>query len=140
MEYGVVKEILSYNRLIVDIVSKNECANCSAKDGCHIFDKKCESLLEAGYSGDIKEGDKVVVDIKPAQKIFSSVVIFLFPLIFMFLSYFIAAIFVKIEIIRVLSALTGLIASFIMITFIFKSKYVKNLLIPKVGKIDESPE
>ncbi|HOF00410.1 MAG TPA: SoxR reducing system RseC family protein [Spirochaetota bacterium] len=140
MEYGIVKEIISSNRLIVDVVSKNECSSCSAKEGCRIFDKKCESLLEAGYSGEIKEGDKVLVNIKPAQKIFSSVVIFLLPLVFMFLFYFLAGIFVKIEIIEVLSAITGLIASFIMITLIFKSKRIKNLLIPIVEIIENPTE
>jgi len=140
MDYGVVKEIINSNRLIVDVVSKNECSNCSAKEGCRIFDKKCESLLEAGYSGEIKEGDKVLVNIKPAQKIFASAVIFLFPLVFMFLFYFIAGIFIKNEIIQILSALTGLIASFILTTFIFKSKYVKNALIPKAEIIEDSAE
>ncbi len=127
---GVVKsrEPDGMYNVTVDNESCLECAsnghNCSAKD-CTMRVLSKEPL---------NPGDRVSIDRDSKQAIFSSLLIFLFPLCVSFIAYFICNSIFKTQMISIIFSIAGLIASYLIVYQISKKHFNQY---PEATKIDE---
>ncbi len=134
METGIVKEIINNKEAVIKIENIGECESCSGKSFCSVFTSK-DNMMEVNYNEDLKIGDQVEVHINSKNRIISSIIIFLMPIIILILSYYINLYFFKKEIIAIIGALIGFILYFIVTFFYFRSKKELKNLKPFVTKI-----
>ena len=72
----------------VEIAKSVECANCKA---CDMFDNGEKIILEAQNGIDAQKGDMVNVEVAPRQVLASAVLVFLTPVLFLILGYWLGS-------------------------------------------------
>lgn len=130
MDKGIVKKILSKNTVEIVITSPGDCETCSAKGACGGFKapKGEERIIKALTKDNLSEGDKVVIEIDPSYRIKLSFMLFLFPVICVFLSYIIFDKLFNIEIVSITASfIFAFISIFGIIFFMSKSIYFKKI-------------
>jgi len=115
----------------VQIAKSSECATCKA---CEMFDTQGQIELLARNDIQAKIGDLVKIEIAPAQVIGNSLLIFVFPIIFLIIGYWgglylggsplFSAVKSSGEGAGIIGALSALIISFILI-FVYDKFYSK---------------
>ena len=136
MDIGRVIKIMDNNKIIIAIESKGDCDSCQNKFGCNVFSKG-EHTIEIKTEKKFQIGDMVKIEYLSKYKILISIVIFLIPLIILFLFYQLSMIFFKNELISVLIGFSGLFCYFIIIILIYRLKNKSKYLTPSIAKIDE---
>ena len=103
----------------VEIAKSKECANCKA---CDMFDNREKVILTALNDINAREGDMVNVEVAPRQVLTSAVLVFLMPVIFLILGYWLGStqrwFTANPEISGIIGGLTALLLSFGLI-FVF---------------------
>jgi len=104
------------------------CSSCSAKSSCG---SKTLSLSDAEYTLrvkntlNLKKGDSVVLALESNTLLFGTIIIYILPLLMLFISAFIAKVLVG-EIASIFGGVLGLLGGLIFIRkFIFNSKIAK---------------
>lgn len=113
-EYGIIVESHNNNTAIVKMDNSFNCDSCNA---CNLFDKKYSGIT-AYNSIKAKNGDKVEIDIRPEKTIYSSIVLFLFPVIIFVTAFFFTQVLLKQKFSDAIGALSGLIMIVIYYFFI----------------------
>jgi len=85
-----VGKIIAVNGNIaeIEITKSNQCAGCTA---CNMWDTKGPLQLLARNNLQAQIGDRVEVEVAPAQVVSSSLIVFLFPLLARMLGYWLGA-------------------------------------------------
>ena len=134
METGIVKEILNDKSAIVKIENIENCELCHGKSYCSIFKSK-DNSIEANYEGKLKIGDRVNIIINAKNRIISSILIFINPIILLITFYYIFFYFFKKESLAIIGGIIIFLLYFvIVIIFSRTKKEIKNFR-PFVTKI-----
>jgi len=132
-ETGLVKEVHD-DQVLVEVKRKGSCKNCSVNMLCMANANKATFLIDKP-SYELSCGDEVLLEISPADRIFSSLIIFIFPILTMILFYFVVRyLFGLSENIAIFSSILGLLFSGICIKIIDK-KTADKISIKITGKI-----
>ena len=129
METGIIKDLKSHNHVIINLEIRSECSKCSSNISCN-RNVKCENLIEAICYDDVKIGDMVEVDISAKKRVVFAILIFLAPVLFLFLFYYISKIFFTKEIYSIIASVSGLSVYFILLFIV--SKFAPEILKTKV--------
>lgn len=133
---GIIEKIVDKNNVLVRVLTKGECSSCASKEGCGISliaDKS--NLIEAKYNEEIKIGDKVYIILNSRNRIISSLLLFVFPIISLIIFYLIGNYLFKNEILSILSSLAGLVLAFFILYFLTKYNKKFQDFKPSVTKI-----
>lgn len=108
----------SGNLARVAIQPHGGCASCQLKGTCAPDEKT--HLLWAVNDNSGKVGDEVVIELKPQIKILGNALVFIFPLIGLFLGYYLGQKFGKTQDYSVIGSLAGIIIFFLLVRIIDK--------------------
>ena len=123
----------SENMARVAIQPHGGCASCQMKGTCAPDEKT--HLLWAVNDNAGKVGDEVVVELKPQIKIFGNALVFIFPLIGLFLGYHLGSEYGKTQDYAVLGSIAGIIVFFIIVRIIDKYLGNKSNLKPTITHV-----
>lgn len=87
------------------------CAGCKMHGVCGTDGKNVEHVIPTDL--DLTIGDKVILYIDPGKRVFSALMLFIFPIVFMALFYYIASFFLP-EGFAILFGFLGLIIAFVV--------------------------
>ena len=144
MTKGIVSSITEESVFVTIENDPSQCEHCPQVGGCTICsnpDK--QTIVEGKYIQSendnlpIAVGDEVYIDIRPEQRIVSSAILFLIPVLALFGSYKLTTLFTQNEIFTIGGALLGLIVSVIVVVFIFRTEKVKNRVKPSIYKTQQ---
>ena len=121
METGIVKEILNDKSAIVKIENIENCELCHGKSYCSIFKSK-DNSIEANYEGKLKIGDRVNIIINAKNRIISSILIFINPIILLITFYYIFFYFFKKESFAIFGGIIIFLLYFVIVLFYSKSR------------------
>lgn len=131
---GLVKKIVG-NKITVSMYKESACSHCNkCSDGAKMA--KDFTFMSNGY--DIKIGDIVTFEMEDNQVFKAAIIVYIIPLIFMFLNYFIASSMGLSEGKCIGASFSGLVVAFIGIffydKFIVKNKIEKSVKIINIEK------
>ncbi|HHE37481.1 MAG TPA: hypothetical protein ENL20_02785 [Candidatus Cloacimonetes bacterium] len=135
-DIAVVKNV-NDKTVTIRIKKTDSCKSCSLKGVCGTSSSPIEHKLKTDL--ELEAGDLVKVYLSPGVKIFSSFIIFVFPILLMILFYFLGKILFKSENLAILISIFGLLFSGIIIYFIDK-KYAKKIHFEIVEKVLNSEQ
>jgi len=122
-------------QVLLETQRKSACQTCAVKSGCgtstlaKVVGKR-SSQFTVDKSLDVKVGDKVIVAINENALVQGSLLIYLFPLIFMMLvGLFVEYLFVS-EVITILSVIAGFLMAMIGVRFILAGSGLKKSVQP----------
>ncbi|MDD3049846.1 MAG: SoxR reducing system RseC family protein [Candidatus Cloacimonetes bacterium] len=130
---GIVKEIIG-DCAVVELLVNSSCESCAMHGLCGGAKKVPIHKIKNDFN--LKPGDKVELEISAGTKVFSSVILFLLPIVSMLLFYAIAKAVGFSEDVSIIVSFAGLLASGIAIRYIDKA-YQNKLNINIVRKISE---
>ena len=130
-DIAVVKSV-NGQTVIIQIKKTDSCKSCSMKGICGTSSRPIEHKIKTDL--ELKAGDLLKVNISPGVKIFSSFIIFIFPILLMIIFYFFGKILLNSENLAILFSFIGLLLSGIIIYFVDK-KYAKKIHFEIVEKI-----
>ena len=133
-DIAVVKSVKD-KTVTIQIKKTDSCKSCSMKGICGTSSRPVEQKIQTDL--ELKVGDLVKVYLSPGVKIFSSFIVFIFPILLMILFYFLGKILLDSENLAILFSFIGLLSSGIIIYFIDK-KYAKKIHFEIVEKVDNS--
>jgi len=110
------------------------CKSCAMHNFC--FSKDSEASFEVASSLPLTVGDRVQIKIAPIDKVVSSLMIFVMPVLALFMGYFIAAQFL-VEVYAALCGFLLLALSFIVLRVVDKKLGVK--MKAEIVRVLESP-
>ena len=118
-ETGFVKKIVD-NKILVECEAVNMCNNCLEKGHCNISGESKKREIWIDNAADVTVGDKVLFKFKDGGIIYASVILYVVPIIFLFLSmiigYKLHSFFnIDVELSLIIFGSVGLILSFIFI-------------------------
>lgn len=119
MEKGIVKKIIDNKTLLADLFSLGDCNSCPGKKSCNMFSKG-DKTIKARYDGAINEGDQVEIVFKPKNRIISSLLIFLLPIIVLISGYYLGFNIFGSEGYGIAFSMIGLFSTFLIIFLILK--------------------
>ncbi len=96
----------------VEIERGGGCKSCSMRGLC--FRKNSPAVFELHSDLDLQEGDAVSLEISPALRVTSALLVFAVPLVFLFVGYFVAAAYLS-EPAAILVSLLAAAASFMLV-------------------------
>jgi len=125
------------NIAFVEVKKGLECKGCSMREACPESSQEGYKLLKVLNPIDADVDDKVMVECKPSRSVLSSFIIFIFPLIIMFVGYYIGVLLFgsEAEFKSILLSIVALVFAFIIIKFV--DKYViskKEDFVPFISK------
>ncbi len=133
---AVVKEVRG-KKVILETMKSGACDSCAAHALCAGQDRCVEIVTESDIP--LKKGDIVNIEISAGIKLFSSFIIFVFPILVMFAAYFISKMLLSLsENFSVLITILSLLPSIVIIRILDK-KYAKKVhfeIIKKIGEED----
>ncbi len=132
-ETGIVKKIQGPN-VWVEMIPHGGCAACSLHGVCGAKDQKILHKICTELTLNI--GDKVQLNIAPAKKIFSSFIIFIFPLLMMVGAYYLARLYLLFtEGYSIIVSVASLALSALIVWLIDK-QFAKQIVFKIVQKIN----
>ncbi len=135
-EIGVIKK-LSGNEVVVEVQRKGSCKNCSINMLCMGGNEKTQFHLKSP-SFPLAAGDEVVLEISPADRIFSSFIVFIFPILTMIGFYALIGYALGLsENIAIFGSLFGLLLSGVAIKLIDRMAS-ERILVKITGKVPSS--
>ena len=134
-EKGIVRKIINHKIALVEMTSQGDCNACPGKGSCKLF-ANGPNTFETQYTGTIKEGDSVYIDFQSDKRIFSSLLIFLVPLLVLVASYFLGNKLTGSEGWSIIFSLSGLGLSFVLIFILLKINKRFQSFYPKIYKRD----
>ena len=119
-EIGTIIRSLE-NSIEVQLENNNNCQTCSSKAYCNP-DTHGKSIIKIPTRKSYVTGQKVLIEINPYAILVSSILIFIFPLIFLFVGYLIGFLLGLGQNLSILLAFLTLIFSFFLIKIINNKK------------------
>lgn len=129
-QIGVVKQ---YENGLATIVMdvQGGCSSCGMHGVCGTSNNCTEHIINTDI--ELKAGDKVIIYIDPSKRIFSALLLFIFPIVNLVVFYYIASLFLS-ETYAIVLGFVGLVVAFMInrlidrlwgkkITYIIASKY-----------------
>jgi len=118
-DVGTVIEVRG-SRVKVEVTRGGGCKSCSMQGMC--FAKSTPAVFEIDTDLQLQEGDLVQLNIAPGNRVLSAILVFLLPLTFLFLGYWLAS--------RSLAELPSILIAFVAMALSF---YIVRLLDRKIG-------
>jgi sigma-E factor negative regulatory protein RseC len=126
------------NKISLVEVGGAYCESCASKEKC-FFHRERNKIVEAENILDAKPGDLVILDISPKKYIFSTSIIYLFPIFSLFIGAIIGEYFLKVfyfkgeNISNIIFAFLFLVISILIIKFLNKILFFR----PKIEEITD---
>lgn len=138
IEEGVVKKI-SGNRVLIVADAKQACHNCDVKKSCMISADKLKRELWAQTKIPLDLNDKVKFEVHSQAVILSSIIIYLLPLVFLFLGSLAGYLYhenisMPDELASALLGILSFLFSFLVVKFISKKLVKRNKFRPVIIK------
>lgn len=131
-DVAIVREVIG-DMVTVEMMKTGACDKCAMSGVCVGHDKTVQHTIQTNRP--LKVGDKVRVMVSPGMRIFSSLVIFLFPILSMILFYLVSRYLVhSSENIAILLSFAGLLLSGVVIYAVDK-KCANRIRIDIVEKV-----
>lgn len=133
-QIGIVKSYENGKATIVMDV-QGGCSSCGMHGVCGTHNNCVEHVIHTDIKLDA--GDKVIIYIDPSKRIYSALLLFIFPIVNLVIFYYIASMFLS-EAYAIVSGFIGLVVAFLInriidkiwgkkITYIIASKYEEDL-------------
>ncbi|HDL18765.1 MAG TPA: hypothetical protein ENH29_06905 [Bacteroidetes bacterium] len=136
-DIGKVKKIEN-NRIEVEIDPNDLCGSCANKATCRIETENGKRTLLVQSETDVKEGDMVQINVSEGNAIISAFLVFIVPLIFLGIGYFVGAAWSRGW--GILSAFLGLGFGLLVVRLVDRWIGDKQSFQPRITKIlDEGP-
>jgi len=122
-------------QLLLQTQRKSACHSCSVQSGCgtstlaKVVGKRSSQFL-VDKTLDVQVGDKVIVAVDENALVQGSLLIYLFPLIFMLMSGILAELVFINELVTILSVVGGFIFSMIVVRFVLSASRLRNTVQP----------
>ncbi len=133
-QIGIVKK---YENGIATVVMdvQGGCSSCGMHGVCGSHNNCVEHVIATDI--ELEPGDKVIVYIDPSKRIYSALLLFIFPIVNLVIFYYIASMFVN-ETYSIVFAFVGLLVAFMInrlvdrlwgkkITYIIAAKYEEDI-------------
>lgn len=133
-DLAVVKEI-NDGFVFIEMQTSGSCDKCAMHGICHGMDKKLQHKIKTDM--ELNEGDLIRVQVSASMRVFSSFIIFIFPILAMLLFYGLGKYLFRFsENFSILFSFAGLILSGITIYFIDK-KYTEKIIFKIIEKVEK---
>lgn len=131
---AIVKKIEN-NKVTVEIQKTGACEHCVMRRICGAGDKNIQHQIQTDLN--LKIGDLVKIHISAGTKIFSSFILFIFPILVMFIFYIFGKYLFRFnEDFSIIFSIFGLLFSGIFIYYIDK-KYEKKIIFKIIERIEK---
>ena len=120
-DIGIVKEILPGIKVTIIMQERGECSGCPSESSCHLFSEKGNTVT-ALSDEKLIPGDRVEIYVKPANRIISSIIVFILPLVFLFSGYIAVFNITDNESAAIISGMGLLVLTFAVL-FLLNSKF-----------------
>ncbi len=87
-EYGTVIKS-RHDRVTLHMESSEQCGSCVAKDCCVTIGDENVRQLDLPVTKALRTGDRVTVGYEPSSRIISAFIVFIVPIMFLIIGYFI---------------------------------------------------
>ncbi len=124
------------DRVKVEVIRTAGCKSCSMQGFC--FSKNSPAVFDLETDHTMSVGDKVQLSISPKGRVFSSLLIFIVPVLFLFTGYLLSSNFLS-ELMAALMGFVWFAFSFLIIHYIDK-KQGNKLSVRIVGVVEESTQ
>jgi len=102
-------------KIKIQLTPGSQCTHCSAKSICSSLGETVR-VLEVESDEKVKLGDRVALIFKPSTRVLSATIIFILPVIFMIIGYFLmTAYYINTEGWGIIGSLLGLVFGFIVV-------------------------
>ncbi len=109
-QIGIVKKFeKGLATVVMDV--QGGCSSCGMHGVCGTHNNCVEHIIHTDI--DLQVGDKVIVYIDPSKRIYSALLLFIFPIVNLVIFYYIASIFVE-ETYSIIFGFIGLVVAFII--------------------------
>lgn len=132
---GVVSEVKGFT-VKVEVQRGSGCKSCQMRGFC--FSKNTPAVFTLESSLPLKVGDRVELDISAKDRILASLIIFVMPIVFLFVAFIIAQLFFS-ELISIALAFAAMALSFLLIRY-FDRYFGDKFKVEIVRKIEDTPE
>ena len=131
-DLAVVKEIKD-GFIFIEMQTSESCNKCAMHGVCQGMDKKLQHKIKTDM--ELSEGDFIRVQVSASMRVFSSFIIFIFPILSMLLFYGLGKYLFRFsENFSILLSFAGLVLSGITIYFIDK-KYTEKIIFKIIEKV-----
>ncbi|MCK9557406.1 MAG: SoxR reducing system RseC family protein [Candidatus Cloacimonetes bacterium] len=127
---GIVTSV-SGNTVVVELQRGNGCKSCAMHGLC--FSKGKAAFLELESSLKLEIGDSVELEISPSGRVLASLLIFIVPIVFLFIGFLLANIWMN-ELSSIILAFASMALSFFIIR-LCDNRWGKKLKIEIVRKL-----
>jgi positive regulator of sigma E activity len=110
-DIGVVTAVAG-KKVRVEIQRGGGCKSCSLRGMC--FAQSTPAVFELESEFELREGDRVELEIAPGDRVLSAILVFVVPLVFLFGGFMLAGLFLR-EIFAIGVAFAAMALSFIII-------------------------
>ena len=118
-EIGKIINIIN-GKLIVQIESGDQCKLCGSAHACLTLTQTTRQIEIPHKNENVKIGDRVSIGFKPQTRLLSSVLVFLMPVIFLIVGYFVGNQLFQRENMAILFSFLGLVFSFLLLWLLNK--------------------
>lgn len=118
----------------VTIDAAGACEGCAMNFVCQGTAAQINHKIKTDL--ELNVGDRVILHIDPAKKIWSALILFVLPLLFMIIGYYLGSHFFGGEILGIISGFVSLVFSFLVIWLIDKS-FAKKVSLMIVAKYED---
>jgi sigma-E factor negative regulatory protein RseC len=126
---------VSQRQILLETQRKSACQSCSVKSGCgtstlaKVVGKRSSQFC-VNKAFDVQVGDKVIVAVDENALVQGSLLLYLFPLIFMMMSALLAEFLFTNEPVTILFAVAGFILAMLVVRLILSKSTLKNAVQP----------
>ncbi|MBN2008316.1 SoxR reducing system RseC family protein [candidate division KSB1 bacterium] len=118
-EYGTVVK-MEDDRVVIRLETSEQCNSCGAKDCCVSLGDENARQMELPTRRKFNVGDSITIGYEPSSRIFSAFLVFILPILFLIIGYFVGIKIFASEGKAILSAFAALAISFIFVRAIAK--------------------
>ena len=136
MEQGKIVQIAE-QKAIIQMEASSHCNTCGARHSCTALSGEMVRQIEIPIIKNIKVGDNVTISYQPRNRIISAFLVFILPILFLILGYFIGLYFWGSEGKAILTSFAGLILAFIFTWWLNKILSKKNNFLPTILKVED---
>ena len=137
IEEGKIIRILN-GKAIVEMETNEGCHTCGAKESCCsiVGNRKRQIEIPLANNRDkLKEGDQIALSFQPRARLLSAFLVFMLPIIFLIVGYFIGLNLFHTESKAILIGFVGLVISFFIIWALNKFVVKEKTFLPQISKV-----
>lgn len=137
IEAGKIIRIIN-GKAIVEMETSGECQTCGAKQSCCAIGGSSKRQIEIPLVNNrdkLQEGDQIMLSYQPQARLLSAFLVFMLPIIFLIVGYFIGLNVFHTEGKAILIGLVGLLISFFVIWGLNKFVIREKNFLPQILKV-----